>query len=265
MIALDLDNTLLNRDKVISHFNEKILRQLHRNGIRIVLCTGRPLKAVEQYIDQLGLNTDFDFTITFNGALVLNNATKKILFKHTLAKEDFRSLYQFAKNRALALGILDFKRVYPIIGLKEAHFNQHLRDVLQFVPTSFDDLKDIGYSKALMPDNDPKKLDDVQQNLPEDIKNRYHVVRSQPHLMEYLAPKMDKAVGLAELLKHLHLNFDQLMAFGDAENDAGMIKKAEKGIAMANAQPEIKSIADDQTLTNDEDGVGVYLKHYFNL
>ena len=58
MIALDLDNTLLNSDKEISKRNEQVLKQLHEQGIRVVLCTGRPINAIWPYIEQLGLTQD---------------------------------------------------------------------------------------------------------------------------------------------------------------------------------------------------------------
>ena len=50
MIALDLDNTLLNSNKEISQRNEDVLRRLHNHGIKILLCTGRPINAIWHYI-----------------------------------------------------------------------------------------------------------------------------------------------------------------------------------------------------------------------
>ena len=65
MIALDLDNTLLNSRKEISARNEAVLKKLHEQGIRVVLCTGRPINAIWPYIEQLGLTAAEDYTITF--------------------------------------------------------------------------------------------------------------------------------------------------------------------------------------------------------
>lgn len=66
MIALDLDNTLLNSRKEISARNEAVLKKLHEQGIHVVLCTGRPINAIWPYIEQLGLTAAEDYTITFN-------------------------------------------------------------------------------------------------------------------------------------------------------------------------------------------------------
>ena len=81
MVALDLDGTLLTSDKKISQRNEAILKQLHHDGIKIVLCTGRPINAIWKYIEQLGLTNVDDYTITFNGALVIQNVGHAELFR----------------------------------------------------------------------------------------------------------------------------------------------------------------------------------------
>jgi len=92
MIALDLDETLLNTDKTISEENAATLRKLHEAGIKVVLCTGRPINAIWGYLEQLGLTTSEDYTITFNGALVIQNATKEALAQSGLSKHDFQPL-----------------------------------------------------------------------------------------------------------------------------------------------------------------------------
>ena len=81
MVALDLDNTLLNSNKEISQRNEHVLKQLHQEGIKVVLCTGRPINAIWPYIEQLGLTDSDDYTVTFNGGLVINNESREHLFE----------------------------------------------------------------------------------------------------------------------------------------------------------------------------------------
>lgn len=86
MVALDLDNTLLNSNKEISQRNERVLKQLHQQGIKVVLCTGRPINAIWPYIEQLGLTDPEDYTITFNGGLVINNESREHLFELGMKK-----------------------------------------------------------------------------------------------------------------------------------------------------------------------------------
>ena len=117
MIALDLDNTLLDSQKRISERNTKVLRRLHENGIKVVLCTGRPINAIWNYIEQLGLTQDEDFTINFNGGLVVNNVTKKPLFSRGLNADELKLVYDFAHENNYSLDFLYFERVYEIIDM----------------------------------------------------------------------------------------------------------------------------------------------------
>lgn len=263
MIALDLDETLLNTDKTISEENVTALRRLHQAGMKIVLCTGRPINAIWGYIQQLGLTTPEDFTITFNGALVVNNVTKETLAQSGLKNRDFDLLHAYAAANGYPLDILDFNQVYPIADLKPSVYQQMLKAPMTFTATNFKALPDHLYSKAVMATDAPI-LDAAVANLTPDMKQKYHVVRSQPKILEFLAADMDKAVGLGQLLTHFGWNFSNLMAFGDAQNDLGMIKAAGDGVAMQNGQAEIKAAANHQTRrTNNDAGVADYLQQVF--
>ena len=70
MIAIDLDGTLLDTKKKISTRNKVALAKAKAQGVKIVLCTGRPLRAIRPYLDELQLKESGDYSITFNGGLV---------------------------------------------------------------------------------------------------------------------------------------------------------------------------------------------------
>ena len=265
MIALDLDGTLLTSEKTISDYTEQILRNLHSAGIKVVLCTGRPINAIWRFIKQLDLVMPEDFTITFNGALVVENDSKSELFKQGLHKQDFDRLHQFAKRVNAPLDLLDFERAYPLTDLKPSNYrNQFQPGVLNFVPENFADISNEDeFPKAVMCDS-PALLDEYLAQLPETAGSYYHIVRSQPIITEFLATDMDKEVGLNHLLKHFGWDFSNLMTFGDAENDMGMIKAAGMGVVMQNGQPQMQKIANVVTdFDNDHDGVARYLEQYF--
>ncbi|MHA8110557.1 Cof-type HAD-IIB family hydrolase [Lactobacillaceae bacterium Melli_B4] len=264
MIALDLDATLLTSNKTISQLNTTVLKRLHEQGIKIVICTGRPISVIRNYIEQLGLTNACDYTITFNGSLVINNQTKQPLFKRGLRKGDFEPIYQFARQNGYPLNILDFDSIYELTELAPSQYHTIMKADVQFIPTTFADLDpQIEYSKAIM-STTPAQLDQARR----DFKNagEYHIVRSQPKILEFIAPHMNKAVGLKALLDHFDLTFENLMVFGDAENDLEMLKAAGTGVVMQNGQPEVKQIADAITkFDNDHDGVGRFLNDYFQI
>lgn len=261
LVALDLDNTLLTNDKRISEVNEKALKALAAKGVKVVLCTGRPINAIWHYIEQLGLTQPDDFTITFNGALVINNTSRTVLAQQGITKAELKPLHDFSQANQFPMDVLDFEQVYPMTDLVASTYQ--LGGNIKFEPMTFDQLPDKLYAKVVAAQK-PEILDRLTDALPTELKQQYHVARSQPHILEFLSPTTDKAVGLHALLAHFGWDERQLMAFGDAENDTGMLKAAQVGVAMANAQPEIAALTQYHTASNEDDGVAQFVNQYFN-
>ncbi|GEK29331.1 Cof-type HAD-IIB family hydrolase [Furfurilactobacillus siliginis] len=261
MVALDLDGTLLTSDKKISRRNEAILKQLHHDGIKIVLCTGRPINAIWKYIEQLGLTNVDDYTITFNGALVIQNVGHAELFRSGIDKQDLTLLHDYCTTHNYPLDVLDFEQVWPLSDLKPSYYEGMLNAGLTFTHVDFADLPAGEYSKAVM-SFDPEVLDDATANLTPAMQAQYHAVRSQPKILEFLAKGMDKHVGLNALLTHYGWDFSNLMTFGDAENDLGMLQAAKVGVVMDNGKPDIKAAGTDVTGNNNYDGVAQFLEQF---
>ncbi|WP_056941990.1 Cof-type HAD-IIB family hydrolase [Secundilactobacillus kimchicus] len=262
MIALDLDNTLLKDDKTISVVNETVLKQVRKQGIYVVLCTGRPINAIWHLIEQLGLTNPADFTITFNGALVINNTSREPIAKQGITKAELDPLYHFLKDNHFVMDVLDFDQVYPITDMKKSIYEDGLGGLIPFSALTFSELPDKTYAKVVVAAK-PAEVDTVIAAIPDELRQQYHIVRSQPHILEFLSPTTDKAAGLKALLHHFDLDFSHLMAFGDAENDAGMLKAASVGVAMANSIPEILALTPYHTDTNENDGVAKFVTNYF--
>lgn len=261
MIALDLDNTLLNSNKEISVRNTTVLKQLHQAGIHVVLCTGRPINAIWPYIEQLGLTGDDDYTITFNGGLVIHNQTRQHLSELGMSRQDLQPLFDFVTNNQIPLDVLDFERVYELLDMPRSIYKTVLKNI-EFRDTHIAELPDTTFSKAVMA-IPAEQLSQIINQLPSELSQHYHAVQSQPMIMEFLPLTVNKAVGLKALLNHFDLGFENLMTFGDADNDLEMIKAAKQGIVMANGLPEVKKVATALTDSNDEDGVATYCEHYF--
>lgn len=263
MIALDLDNTLLNSNKEISERNAKVLRLLHQKGIKVVLCTGRPINAIWNYIEQLGLTGEEDFTINFNGGLVVNNVTKQPLFSMGLKAADLKLVYDFAHQHDYSLDVLDFDRVYEIMDMPRSIYKGTVKHI-EFRDAKFADLPmgDHPYAKMVMA-IPAERLKKIIPTIPESLREHFNVVQSQPHILEFLPQGVDKSLGLKHLLNYFGMDYSNLMTFGDADNDLGMIKAAADGVVMENGLPEVKAVADHITTSNDDDGVAEYLEKYF--
>lgn len=264
MIALDLDNTLLNSNKEISERNANALRKLHEQGIKVVLCTGRPINAIWNYIEQLGLTECDDYTITFNGGLVINNVSRKHLSSHGLQLDSkMNEVFEFAHEHDYSLDVLDFDRVYEIMDMPRSIYKGTVKNI-EFRDSKFADLPVENHTYAKMVMAIPaERLKKIIPTIPEKIKNDFHVVQSQPHILEYLPVGVNKSGGLIKLLNHFGMDFSNLMTFGDADNDYEMIRDAADGVVVANGLDNVKKVANHITDTNDNDGVAVYLENKF--
>lgn len=76
---------------------------------------------------------------------------------------------------------------------------------------------------------------------------------------------MNKAVGLKRIADEYNIDRENIIAFGDEDNDLEMIDYAGVGVSMGNAIDELVSVSKHQTLTNEEDGISVFLEEYLNL
>lgn len=85
------------------------------------------------------------------------------------------------------------------------------------------------------------------------------------HVIEIVKSGLNKAVGLKKAADYFNIPSERIIAFGDEDNDLDMLEYAGHGIAMGNGIESVKNIANEVTLSNEEDGVGVYLNDFLNL
>lgn len=261
LIAIDMDGTLLKGDKTLSEETCRVIKKTHALGIKIVLSTGRPIKGIEQYLEELNLVSDKDYAITFNGAVVQNIKTREKLFEKGISYEDMNFLYNVSLMLSLNIHAFTHKGV---ITPRITKYTK-LESDLNHVPIEVMDFKNLDKSieiiKILMVE-DPVILEDAITRLPKELYDKYTIVRSAPFFLEFLNKSVNKGVGVELLAKSLNIKQEEVICIGDAGNDIHMIKYAGLGVAMGNAFEEVKSIADYITLTNEEDGVAAVIKKF---
>ncbi|WP_221912576.1 Cof-type HAD-IIB family hydrolase [Streptococcus halichoeri] len=264
LLALDLDGTLLTTDKRVTQANQKAIRQAQAAGVQVVITTGRPLKAIEGLLTELVLTGPEHYSITFNGGLVQRNSGE-ILAKSSLTFDQVRDIHQTLYHLNIPTDILSEGRVYSIAGQDGCQSQYHLANpALAFVTCdSLDDLDpNIIYNKVVSV-TDADYLDQQLAHLPGAIYDHYEAFKSRDIIFEIMPKGIHKAFGLALLCEHLGLLPENVMAMGDEANDYTMLKWAGLGVAMANAVPSIKAVADQVTQhSNDASGVAEAIETY---
>ena len=103
--------------------------------------------------------------------------------------------------------------------------------------------------------DEPEKLEEVLENIPKELFDKYTIVRSAPFFLEFLNKDANKGTALKALCETINIPIEKSIAVGDEENDQHMIKLAGLGVAMGNARDSIKEIANYVTCSNNEHGV----------
>ncbi|CCF24621.1 Cof-type HAD-IIB family hydrolase [Leuconostoc citreum] len=267
LIALDLDNTLLLPDKTLSHRNKCILQTLHHHHIKIVLTTGRPLPNTKPILDQLNFTEKDDYVILFNGGLIKNLSNNNILLNKYFSIKNIQPILLILKSLSLPIDLVTQNHVYSIKEYGQSAYSQLISRSLPYSQINLSVLNthtNFQFNKFVVcaTSEQLSHLEKILSNSPL-INNQFNFVRSRRILLEFVPKNVNKALALNALLEHLSLTPDNLMAFGDEENDIEMIKLARIGVAMGNAIPKVKAAADFQTLDNVHDGVSEFLESYF--
>lgn len=262
LIALDMDGTLLRKDKTISQRTFAALQAARQRGVKVVLSTGRPVMGIRNYLEYLGLNDDDEYAITFNGSAVQTGKSGHMLFQKFMTGEDLHKIYKLSQEHSL--NIHAFDKDGRLITPKANQYT-NIEAEINNIPVHIEDFNNIKYTDKIikvMIVDDPAKLDEFTKKIPKEYLSNYSIMRSASIFLEFLKPGINKSTGLSVLSENLNIPKEEIIAVGDADNDIAMIKFAGLGVAMGNAFPQVKEVADYITATNDEDGVAKVIEKF---
>ncbi|MEF9991167.1 MAG: sugar-phosphatase [Romboutsia sp.] len=266
LIALDIDGTLLNNEKKITTEVYNAIQDAKNNGLKVVLSTGRPLPGVIPLLEELNLSDDGNYVICFNGAVVQEVKNKRVIADIDMTLEDFRLIYNNVckpNNSFIHINtpthLITPHKVPGKYSVHEADIN---KISVEYLPEENID-NTIKFCKIMIVD-EPEKIDQIINTLPNYLYDKYTIVRSAPFFLEFLNKKANKGTALQALCDNINIPIEKTIAVGDEENDQHMIKLAGLGVAMGNARDSIKKIANYTTDTNDNSGVAKVI-HKFML
>jgi 5-amino-6-(5-phospho-D-ribitylamino)uracil phosphatase len=264
LIAIDLDGTLLTDDKIISERNKQAIHKAREMGHVVCIATGRPYRASQMYYQELNLNTPI---VNFNGAFTHNPLHKGFGYYHSplelnIAKTIIETCEAFQVKNIMVEIIDDFYlRYYDEVlidtftmGESPVKFG-NLHHILAEHPTSI----------LIHPqDNHVKELRELLRTAHAEVIDQ-RVWGAPWNVIEIVKAGLNKAVGLEKIAKYYSIPKERIIAFGDEDNDLEMIEYAGIGVAMENAIPELKNIANKITVTNENDGIATFLEDYLSI
>lgn len=256
LIALDLDGTLLTRGKRVSARTQQALAGLAERGCHIVVATGRPFEVLTLLCQGLRLTAP---QIALNGAAIHDPVTGRVLHRRLMGSEDVELAVGFFQTHDIPIALFTTDGLY----LDRRIPNQHLWHPAPLPPPR--DLAGVGRLQdhevlKVAAHAEPDTVDWLHPSAVEALGNQVYVTRTAPTLVEALHRDVSKGEGLQYVAHLLDVPREEIVAFGDSDNDIPMFAVAGLSVAMGNAVPEVKAAADFTTVSNEEDGIVAALR-----
>lgn len=263
ILVLDIDGTLTNSRKEVSDVTKAAIFGIMQKGVTVVIASGRPTQGVEPLARELKLDEYGGYILSFNGGRIMNCQTREVIYEQVMPKKMLSRLSDFGEAFECAMMSYDGNTVItkdptdPFIML-EARINKlPVRKI-----EDFGDYDEVDVNKCIIT-GEGDYLATIEPKFQRVFGSRLNIYRSEPFFLELMPKNIDKAYSLSKLLEKLGLTKEEMVACGDGFNDSTMIKYAGLGVAMKNAQPIVKEVADFITKSNDEDGVAYVIEKFF--
>lgn len=271
IFVADIDGTLALKGDNLMPKTRNALEKLHSDGVLIGPASGRPLdNTVLNKAKEWGLSFEFDFAIGMNGGDLWTKDTQEINRYYYLQPEIIKKILSFVWD--LDVNVILYKDAYAYI--KAKRMDDFLRES-QKRNHSYIEIGDIDFCSQ-----DPtgkielqlkkREIPNLMKRIEENKSDEWIWVKTfelDDHVsIEFQDPRVHKGMALEKYAEMKNIPINETIAFGDMQNDFGMIQSAGWGVCLLNGCDECKSIA--QAVTEHpvtDDGVGNYLEdHWFN-
>ncbi len=265
-VLCDVDGTLVNNDKEITDFTATTIKNVAKKGIFVSICSGRVAPMLSVMTNKLDIKGP---VVSVNGGLIVDSVTGDTLFGKKIKSKSAREIFLFSLEKGLDCGA---------VVSTGAHFTKNSYRIKIFEKYNVQAQQSGQNQLVLTTSNDPDivNFEDVYKFLilakNQDEYNTYRehfeqndnlfVVSSEKLLIELMPSGVNKGLGVLEIAKLLKITPDEVMVFGDFENDKEMFETAGFRVAMGNASDEIKKLSDYVTDTNQNDGVAKALEKF---
>lgn len=259
LIATDMDGTILDAQGLLDLPRlEKILDRLEEKGIRFVIATGNEIHRVRQLLGHLA---DRVVLIVANGAKIFEN--NQLIQVETWDDELVEKALTFFKGQECQNQFVitsmngGFVKEGTIFTQLDKFMTPEMIEVfyqrMNFVEELHPELFGGVLKMSLVVGED--RTDQVQEDFNQVFNGHVQAVSSGYGCLDIIQDGIHKAWALQELLKRWNIKSEEIMAFGDSENDVEMLELAGISYAMENADEKAKAVATDIAPANSQGGV----------
>lgn len=253
-VFFDVDGTLVSfKTHKVPKSTLDAIKTMQDKNIKVFVATGRHPSIL--YMGNNVAEIKFDGFVTLNGQYCFNDK-HEVLYENHICKKDIEAIVDFVKENNITCTFVEDKEMYV------NQIDDCVRNVLESVNLPLPLVTDV--SRAVK-----AKIFQLNPYIPVDYQDTFMSVlpnceatRWSPLFIDVIPAGGGKHVAVKKIMEHYGYTKDEVMAFGDGGNDKTMIMAAGIGVAMGNANEELKEVADYITDTVDNDGVVKALKHF---
>ncbi|MCK1199509.1 Cof-type HAD-IIB family hydrolase [Streptococcus uberis] len=253
-IILDIDGTLTNSQKEITAETKEALLKAQKMGIRLAIASARSENGLRRFGRWLDFEHNNGIFICYNGGLIINSQTKEIYYEKAMPTELAKEILEHLKQFDCIPMIKKDEYIY----LNDA-FNGMIHtpngdmDIIQYETRSNEflicekadlaDFVDFEVSKILVAASSDYMAENAEK-MGAPFKERARTGMTAPFYYEFNAKGVEKDVAIEKAFEEMGVSSDEMMAFGDAQNDLAMLKYVKYGIAKALYKyiPELKDV-----------------------
>lgn len=260
IIFIDIDDTLLTRDKKITPENKLAIQKVLETGNKAVICTGRPLAAALPIVEELGLTREGCYIIAFNGSVIYDCYHKKNLVRETLNMDQVR--YLFAASKKAGVHVQTYDEEDTVLTWKEDEeiisYCSRINVPFKTDPNLPDSLTSDPVKVLMIDLHNHARIEAFRKSIEDWAKGegKINLFFSNPWYLECVKAGISKGTAIHWFCDALNVPIENTIGCGDSENDLSMIRETGIGCAMANAVDSCKEAADYVT-ENDCDHSGV--------
>lgn len=261
MVATDIDGTIANSKAEFSPAVRNCIKTLSKNGVKVVLVTGRMHSSAIHVAKDLELLTPI---ISYQGGLI-KDFDGKILYRQNLDSGYAKKIIEWADKNNIHINLYIDDKLY--VNTDDEAIKKYVdAKYIDYTVCPFEKLKIENVNKILAIDySDAERVTSWVNELRIKYPDLY-IVKSTPYFCEIGSPKAKKSLGVEFLCDLWGFSKNEVLTIGDQNNDIDLIEAGGIGVAMGNATEELKQCADYVTDTIDNDGfVKAVEKFVFNV
>lgn len=256
LIAIDIDDTLLNDALLITPRVKRAVQNAVDKGVYVVLCTGRIRKGAVRFYEELSLDTP----MIVSGGAEIFDAQGHLMYSHPVDPALVKKLLQYAYDRGIHAQVyINGELVY-----RESNaYSRHYESLLGHPGIEMPDIMSLEtiITPKVLYVMEPDMVEETQRETKKFFPG-LTIASSKPDYLEFASADVSKGEALAFLADHYKLERQSIIAVGDSQIDISMIRFAGIGIAMANAARDVKESADVICPSNEDDGIAYVIEKY---